>query len=303
MNAVVQQQSVQGQQAPLYHADMQVRMNLDFQLEQHMPRFWFDGNPFKTRVFDALSLTFPEGERFFINSVRHYRSQITDPDLQQRVADFIKQEAQHGLAHDVMNRQMAKQGMPVEAMIDNFKRRFGAVVASRSPEENIADTAAAEHLTALMAECFYSHKDTLAKADPYVRALFAWHAIEEMEHRDVAFDVMQQVAKTSYAQRVKALLLTSALMTGFTMYRTNIMLKADGFNRRERARLFAEGLPWLFGKQGILTQMKQPYRDWFKRDFHPSQHPVVAQYPVWLKTLAETGDPIQAGQAFWEAGK
>jgi predicted metal-dependent hydrolase len=154
-----------------------------------------------------------------------------------------------------------------------------------------------------MAECFYSHKETLAKADPYVRALFAWHAIEEMEHRDVAFDVMQNVAKVTYAQRAKALVLTSALMTGFTMYRTNIMLKADGFNRLERARLFAEGLTWLFGKNGILSPMKQAYRDWFKKDFHPSQHAVVAQYPVWLKTLAETGDPIQAGQAFWEAGK
>lgn len=302
MNAIVKEQSTTTN-APQYHADMQVRRNLDFQLEQHMPRFWFDGNPFKTRVFDALSLTFPEGERFFISSVRHYRDQITDLDLQQRVADFIKQEAQHGIAHDTMNQQMVKQGMPVDEMVADFKRRFGELVSMRSPEENIADTAAAEHLTALMAECFYSRKETLAKVDPYVRALFAWHAIEEMEHRDVAFDVMQNVAKVSYAQRVKALMITSVLMMGFTMYRTNIMLKADGFNRRERAQLFARGLPWLFGKQGILTSMKKPYLDWYKKDFHPSQHPVIAQYPVWLKTLEETGDPIQAGQAFWAAGK
>ena len=78
--------------APLnaqYSADMQVRKNLDFQLEEKMPRFWFGGHPFKTRVFDALSLTFPDGERYFISSVRLYRDQITDPELQAKVKDFI----------------------------------------------------------------------------------------------------------------------------------------------------------------------------------------------------------------------
>ncbi len=292
--------------APLnvqYSAEMQVRKNLDFQLEQHMPRFWFGGHPFKTRVFDALSLTFPDGERYFISSVRLFRDQITDPDLKARVKDFILQEAQHGIAHDKMNQLMMKQGMPVQEMIAFFKAHFDDLLKNRSPEYNIAITAASEHLTALMAECFYSRKETLAEVDPFVRALFAWHAIEEMEHRDVAFDVMQDVAKVSYPLRASALAITSVLMCGFTLYRTNIMLKADGFGRRERINLFAEGLPWLFGKKGILSHMKKPYMDWFKPDFHPSQHPVLAQYPIWVKTLKETGDPIAAGEALWEAGK
>lgn len=292
--------------APLaiqYSADMQVRKNLDFQLEQHMPRFWFGGDPFKTRVFDALSLTFPDGERYFISSVRLYRDQITDPELQAKVKDFILQEAQHGIAHDKMNQILIAQGMPVEEMIGEMKGRFDDWLKNKRPEVNIAITAASEHLTALMAECFYAQKATLAEVDPYVRALFAWHAIEEMEHRDVAFDVMQDVAKVSYALRTRALVLTSVMMYGFTLYRTNIMLKADGFNGRERAKLFAKGLPWLFGKKGILSAMKKPYTDWFKRDFHPSQHPVLAQYPVWVETLEKTGDPIQAGEALWQAGK
>ena len=291
--------------APLnaqYSADMQVRKNLDFQLEQKMPRFWFGGDPFKTRVFDALSLTFPDGERYFINSVRLYRDQITDPDLQARVKDFIMQEAQHGIAHDRMNQVMKDQGMPVDDLLAEMKKRFDDWLKHRNPQLNIAITAASEHLTALMAECFYAHKHTLAEVDPYVRALYAWHAIEEMEHRDVAFDVMNDVAKVGYPLRARALVMTSALMYGYTLYRTNIMLKADGFNKLERAQQFAAGLPWLFGKKGILSPMKKPYMDWFKRDFHPNQHPVVAQYPVWIETLEKTGDPIAAGQALWEAG-
>ena len=211
-----------------YHADIQVRRDLDFKLAEHMPRYWFGGNPVKTRLFDALSLTFPEGERYFISSVRLFRDQITDPDLKTRVADFIKQEAQHGIAHDHMNQQMVEQGMPLDKMIDFLKNRFDTMLKTRSPAYNIAITAASEHLTALMAECFYSQKATLAEVEPHVRALFAWHAIEEMEHRDVAFDVMQDVAHVPYSQRARALVITSILMTSFTLYRANLMLKADG---------------------------------------------------------------------------
>ena len=291
MNALVQ-----------YHAAPIVRSNLDFKLAD-VPRYWFAGDPFLTRMFDALSLTFPDGERYFIQSVRLFRDQIQDPDLKQRVADFIRQEAQHGIAHDKMNQVMKDQGMPVDQFIQRLNKVFKFELKYRSPQYNIAMTAAAEHLTALMAETFYGEKDTLQDAHPYVRALFAWHAIEEMEHRDVAFDVMQQVGNVPEVTRKMALVFTTGLMFGFTLYRANVMLKCDGFNRTQRLKMNVRGLQWLFGNQGKLRKMQSQYRDWFKPDFHPSQHPIIAQYDVWLDTLAQTGDPIQAGEAFWQAGK
>ncbi|MCD0188670.1 MULTISPECIES: metal-dependent hydrolase [Acinetobacter] len=291
MNALVQ-----------YHATPIVRSNLDFKLAD-VPRYWFAGDPFLTRMFDALSLTFPDGERYFIQSVRLFRDQIQDPDLKQRVADFIRQEAQHGIAHDKMNQVMKDQGMPVDQFIQRLNKVFKFELKYRSPQYNIAMTAAAEHLTALMAETFYGEKETLKDAHPYVRALFAWHAIEEMEHRDVAFDVMQQVGNVPEVTRKMALVLTTGLMFGFTLYRANVMLKCDGFNRTQRIKMNVRGLQWLFGKRGKLRKMQSQYRDWFKLDFHPSQHPIIAQYDVWLETLAQTGDPIQAGEAFWQAGK
>ncbi|HAK13838.1 MAG TPA: metal-dependent hydrolase, partial [Acinetobacter radioresistens] len=72
MNAVVQ-----------YQARPVVRSHLNFKLNE-IPRFWFGGDPFITRMFDALSLTFPDGERYFIQSVRLFRDQITDPELKNR---------------------------------------------------------------------------------------------------------------------------------------------------------------------------------------------------------------------------
>ena len=124
-----------------------------------------------------------------------------------------------------------------------------------------------------------------------------------MEHRDVAFDVMKQVGDVPESTRKFALAFTTVLMLGFTVYRANIMLKYDGFDRLARLKLTAKGLPWFIGRNGMLTKMRKPYTDWFKKDFHPSQHPIIAQYDVWLKTLADTSDPIQAGEAFWQAGK
>ncbi len=293
--------TVTDQVAPTHHVDMTVRKGLDFELQAHMERFWFGGHPFKTRIFDALSLTFPVGERYFISSVRLYRDQIKDAGLQSRVADFIQQEAQHGIVHDEMNEMMRQQGMPLDKMVAFVKERTEYELKHKSPEYNVAFTAGMEHLTAMMANAFFDFKDTMAEADPYVRALFAWHAIEEMEHRDVAFDVMKDVAKVAYPLRAYALVKGTALIFGFTLYRANILLKHDGFNGRERIKLISEGLPWLFGKEGVLSVMKKPYLSWFKPNFHPSQHPVIAQYPVWLKVMQETGDPVKAGQALWEA--
>lgn len=284
-----------------YHSQPIVRRNLDFKLNQ-APRFWFGNDPFKTRIFDALSLTFPDGERYFIESVRLFRDKIEDPELQKRVADFIRQEAQHGIAHDQMNQLMKQQGMPIDRLINFLKKLFAFELKHRSPQYNIAMTAAAEHLTALMADTFYRNKETLVDADPYVRALFAWHAIEEMEHRDVAYDVMQRVGEVPESMRKTALALTTVLMLGFTLYRANVLLQHDGFDGKTRFKQFATGLPWFFGRKGVLTSMAKPYFAWYRKGFHPNQHPIIAQYDVWVETLERTGDPIAAGEAFWQAG-
>lgn len=277
-----------------------VRKDLDFQLDQ-IPRFWFGGDPFKTRVFDALSLTFPDGERYFIQCVRLYREHINDPILAERVKAFIQQEAQHGIAHDEMNQILRDQGMPVQKYIDQVNQRFNHSLKRYPASLNIAITAACEHLTALMATVFFSKHATMAEAHPFIRALFAWHSVEEMEHRDVAYDVMREVAKTSDPMRYVALGLVTVMMFGFTMQRTHGLLKQDGFNPRQRFMLFKEGLKWLLGSNGILSTQKAEYLDWYHPDFHPNQHPVIHQYQTWLDTLAETQDPIQAGEAFWQA--
>ena len=83
---------------------------VDFDVSS-VPRHWNGGDPVVTRFFDALSVHFPEGERFFIQSVRHFQDQVTDQRLREDIRHFIRQEGQHGIVHDRFNDVMEAQGI------------------------------------------------------------------------------------------------------------------------------------------------------------------------------------------------
>ena len=62
-------------------------------------RWWHGGDPIATAYFNALSAAFPQGETFFIESVRRYRDQVDEP-LREQIAAFVQQEAMHTREHD-----------------------------------------------------------------------------------------------------------------------------------------------------------------------------------------------------------
>ena len=92
------------------------RQNLDFGLDGDIPKYWFGGDVFKTRFFDAMSTIFPEGEKFFIYCVRDFKDQVTDPQLAQDIKDFIRQEAQHSMVHNQFNDRLKQQGIDVDML-------------------------------------------------------------------------------------------------------------------------------------------------------------------------------------------
>src|SRR5690606_38080036 len=151
-----------------------------------IPKYWFGNDPFKTRFFDAMSTIFPEGERFFISCVRDFRDQVTDPKLQQEVKDFIRQEAQHGMVHDQYNDRLRAQGIDVDRLENIEKYLLFDLMRKYVPKKHtLAVTAASEHMTAIMAHSFFARKEVLESADPRMRAMYAWHAMEEIEHKSV----------------------------------------------------------------------------------------------------------------------
>ncbi len=277
------------------------RENLDFKLGEDIPKYWFGGDPMRTRLADAVMASFPEGERFFISSVRNYRDQITDPELLNDVKNFTRQEAQHGILHSLLNDRLREQGLPIDEFLEKQQKFMRAALEKMPPQFNIALTSAAEHFTALLAEVFFSDKSVMADAHPKIRALLAWHAIEEMEHKNVAFDVLTDVAKVNYLTRVALMSFFTVDFTRVAITETNRLLKADGFTFVERMKFIKQGLNWLLGKNGVLKPLGETFAAYFKRDFHPSQIPHAHNYGVWLESYAKTGNPIMAGEDFYQA--
>jgi len=277
------------------------REKLDFDLAAaDIPKYWFDGDAFKTRFFDAMSTLFPEGERFFILCVRDYRDQITDPHLLQEIKDFIRQEAQHSLVHGQFNDRLRAQGIPVDAlekglrfMFDKFARKYGPKATT------LSDTAATEHLTAIMAHSFFVSKDMMHGADPRVRAVFAWHAMEEIEHKSVAFEVLTKYAKVGYLRRVASLL---SVTFGFNLYTFAVafyMLWRDNLGPWQLTKAVVKGLWWLYKPGGLYLSSFKHYIEYFKPGFHPWQTGEMDLYQTWREAFDRSGDPIQAGERMY----
>lgn len=277
--------------------EMETRKALDFGLDETLPKHWHSGDAFKTRLLDGLQLGFPEGERYFISSVRVYRDQIKDEKLLHDVKEFTQQEAQHGIAHTHFNNVLASQGMPMDRILAEHKEKIRSDEEKYSDEFNLALTAAYEHFTALLADAFFTKKEVTAGIDHRMKSLFAWHAIEEMEHRSVAFNVMKNVAKVGYWKRCGAMIVATYTITGTMMKFANQLLEADGYSKWQRRKLFFKNLGWMYGPKGILSAFTPALLQYFLPNFHPEDIPVIHNYDDWVATYNETGDARQACDA------
>ncbi|MEO6697876.1 MAG: metal-dependent hydrolase [Paraperlucidibaca sp.] len=286
-----------------YKEKIVVRKDLDFGLDaDDIPRYWMAGDAFRTRVFDAVQSTFPDGERYFISAVRAYRDRITDPVLLQEVKDFTMQEGQHGQVHTRFNERLRRQGINIDAFTRHTREITERRLKDMSAEYNIAMTAALEHFTAMMADLFFAEKEMMAGADPRVRAMFAWHAIEEMEHKAVAYDVMQKVAGVGYATRVTAMTHASIMFSLYSLVSPWFMLGMDGYSKTERIKLYAKSLGWMLGpRKGMFPRLIPMLASYYRPGFHPNDVPTVHNYQAWLQSYEDTQDTIAAAEAMHNA--
>jgi predicted metal-dependent hydrolase len=162
--------------------------------ERSLDRHYVKGDLVMSHIVSMLSATFPEGEDFFVRSVRHYADRVTDPELKSQVAGFVGQEITHGREHRALNERLQDMGYPtrsvdriVRAGLKRQERAFG-------PRYSLAVTAALEHYTATIAEkLLTSERAQALLGNNEVRSLLLWHALEESEHKAVAFDVFRTV--------------------------------------------------------------------------------------------------------------
>ncbi|MBK7949604.1 MAG: metal-dependent hydrolase [Deltaproteobacteria bacterium] len=233
------------------------------------PRHWHAEGPFATHFFDALSSTFPFGEAYFVRSVVAYRDRIEDPELLARIRAFAGQEGQHSRIHDEHVDLLLADGYRLLAFRNRFIDRILRFQNRHVPKLALAITAALEHLTAILARVLLADgARRTAAMDPVMAPIWRWHALEEAEHKAVAFDVLCRVAP-SRSLRVAAMAIASFFLVFETTLRTTYMLAKDGL--LFDGPTWSRGLGFLFGAEGFLRGSGSAYRAWYRRDFHPDE--------------------------------
>lgn len=238
-------------------------------LSTRTPRYWFDNHPFKTHFFNAQSSTFPVGERFFIKSVRYYEDQLKSEVLIKNVKNFIGQEGHHSVAHDHHIQMMRAQEYTGIERFERIDKWLLDLVSQKFPRFALAATISLEHFTAILANEMLSHPDRwLQPMHKDIRLLWHWHAVEETEHKAVAYDVYQEVCG-SYLLRVTAMIIETFALLLDVSVRTIYFLWKD--RKLFNPRIWLQGIVFVWGRHGVLSSVTGAYFQFFRRNFHPWQ--------------------------------
>lgn len=224
---------------------------------------------FFSNLFAVLSSMFPAGEDFFVRTVRHYRNEIDDAELRRQIGGFIGQEAIHGREHDRFNELLHEHGYPTKAIDRDMERLFAIVSRTVPHNAQVAMTAFMEHFTATLGEQLLTHPDFEGMLDEELSTMLAWHALEECEHKAVAFDAMRAV-DDSELTRAAGVVLTLAIVGPFLVGALARSLASDPAARNPLkllASLRRIGDHPLF--QPVIGRRLRSYA---RRGFHPDDH-------------------------------
>ena len=237
---------------------------------ERTPRWWVRNDPIATAFFNALSATFPQGERFFIESVKHFRDRVT-PELRDQIAVFAQQESLHTREHVVFNRLITDAGYDAALIDERTKQRFDLGRQFGRPIDHLAVTAALEHFTAIMAHAALFYDDEFDGVREDIKRLWRWHAIEEIEHKSVAFDTMSQV--TADIAPIRRWLLRTIHMFISTVQFLDMLVRSMAlFFRTDGINTFGtwvKVLHYLFMKPGMFRRIALSYFAYYQPGFHP----------------------------------
>jgi predicted metal-dependent hydrolase len=271
-------------------SDLVVRRLL-IDLEKPFERHWCGGDAFRSALFNALSMSFPVGEQFFIDSVRA-GFKLLRPEQQEKfrseVQAFVGQEATHRRLHGLFNAHLEQQGL-VNDWAPRAAQRM-KLLEGQDPRHMVAITAANEHFTAILADWMLRNADLLASTDQRLSTLWLWHSAEESEHKSTAFDVYQATGG-SYEWRLKWFRRVTLIFLTDTLRQTVLNLRHDG--TLWQWSTWKSAASYLFGKRGLVRQTYQPWRDYKRRDFHPSQHDSTPS-ARWLAEYSDRYVPVGA---------
>ncbi len=232
-------------------------------------RWWLAGDPIATAFFNALSITFPKGEAFFIESVRAHRAGAS-PRLEREINAFIKQEIMHTREHVSFNKRVTEAGYDVSSLEDEVTRSLEQT-KGRPEILNLAVTMALEHYTAILAKFILEDRMQFGATHHELADMWRWHAIEEIEHKGVAYDTWLHATRDwSRWKRWKVKTIMMLLVSKDFWVNRAIgaaeLLRQDGITGWKAWSGIAK---YLFVSPGLLTRLIPAWLSYFKPGFHP----------------------------------
>ena len=232
-------------------------------------RWWNEGDPVATAIMNAFSATFPEGEKFFIESVVKFKDRVEGP-LKDQVKAFVRQEAMHTREHVVFNKMATDAGYDIKKLENRAATLLGWARKKRLIYQ-LSATAALEHFTAMLAHAVLADPRHMQNAPEEARQMWEWHAMEEIEHKAVAYDTYMAVLKKwpgfiRWALRSIVMMVATVLFIYAAVANTKDLFKQDGIdNAKSWRRLFT----YLFFSPGLLRKVLKSYFSYYRPGFHP----------------------------------
>ena len=238
-----------------------------FEFGSAIPKHWAANNPVITSFFNAVSSVIPEGEKFFIHSIRYYEKSITDPELLDAVKLFIHQEDCHSQQHHAMNDWLSSTGYPSLNIEDGLRKNLRLLQSHSSPDTQLAGTVAMEHVSTILSETLLNNPELSIRFHPEISRFFKWHSKEELEHKSVAYDVYQ-TTNPNYWHRVSKLIFVSLILLPAVAYIQLKFLLSEKQLFNVKAWSKAHWYFWV--SPGYFRKMMPGYFRYYRNNFHPS---------------------------------
>ncbi len=249
-----------------------------------VPKYFAGGDIALSHMFAMLSATFPDGENYFVRSVAAVRDDVTDPDLAAVVDAFIGQESMHGREHRAFNAQLAKLGYQTKRVEHYTKRGYEIIEKIQSPRFHLAMTAADEHYTATLAEMLLSDPSARAVFEhDATRQLFVWHALEESEHKAVAFDAFRHAGGGEFLRRF-AMTLANIDFLSNLLAMTAMSIISDANARRHPLKTLRSVVGLTRSPFASISAAKQ-LASYYRHGFHPNDRNTSALVAEWRERL------------------
>lgn len=256
---------------------------MTFEVERESGGVWNNRYPEMCHTLNAFQLALPFLEPYFIDALRGARERIDDLKLAGDVAAFCAQEANHARQHRRYCRLLRKH---YPGLADYETKIQRSLIASRQHDSldwRLAYTAGYEAITAELARwLFRCAGDWFPDQEHEFAKLMTWHAVEEIEHRHVAFDALQSV-NPNYLLRVRGL--AAAMHKTWTdmVPVVTYLLEVDGYHRRWDSKLRR-----LVFRVRFLTELGPMLARYLRPGYHPSQDPVPPGYAAWLERYSKS---------------